>query len=896
MIKNSSRALSRDPSPKSSSLLAALPQTDFRSLGGGCLAVQAVWTCATGGRALLASGMTSYSATAAVPTGHGPNPWGACYRLSNGLAAGLIAGLLSLFPVQAAAPPALPGTTPLTGAAERDLAADMVHGISRYLDRERDALPGQRAARAKTSAAEPQAQAAAAPSPPVGNLWLDRLLAQAGTNRARLQHILGIRDPREPVQMRLVAAVPAPPTDAAVATPGEVGRGPGYRILAVAWNVFRGVEGEGLLLVPDRPPRADVIALPDCDWTPEQLVGLQPGLPAEEQFARRLAEHGCRVLVPALIDRSDRFAGNPGVRQVKHSQRETLWRAAYQMGRTLAGYEIQKVLAAADWLEATRQGSAEPGNLADWLRLRATAPEGLQSLGLVGYGEGGMIALYAAALDERFRSTVVSGYFGPRERLADEPIYRNVWSLLRDFGDAEIARLILPRGLWIEYGRYPEVTHTDQHGGAPGRLWRPTAAAVRAEVERARFGDGPPDFLDVGGDAVGDWATLKRFYRQLQPHGESLPQTPGEAPRPAAALPDPAARTLRQYRQILEDTQHLMREAEYTRREFWRQADFKTAAGFTNSAAGYRDYFAREIVGPIPPASLPPAPRSRWLYETNGVRGYEVVLDVHPDVFAYGILCVPVAALPHPATGRPAGRRPVVVCQHGLEGRPRDVAHPDVQNSAYHQYAFRLAERGFVTFSPQNAYLGGTRFRQVLRQAQPLGLTLWSFIVRQHEVITDWLASLDYVDPERIAFYGLSYGGKTAMRVPVLVDRYCLSICSADYNEWIWKNVSARAPYSYLWTIEYDMPEFDLGNTFNYAELSWLIFPRPFMVERGHDDGVAPDEWVAYEFAKTRRHYVKLGFGERAAIEFFDGPHSIHGVGTFEFLARTLGWPAATPR
>ena len=38
------------------------------------------------------------------------------------------------------------------------------------------------------------------------------------------------------------------------------------------------------------------------------------------------------------------------------------------------------------------------------------------------------------------------------------------------------------------------------------------------------------------------------------------------------------------------------------------------------------------------------------------------------------------------------------------------------------------------------------------------------------------------------------------------------------------------------------MPEFDLGNTFNYGEMAGLIAPRPFMVERGHDDGVAPDE------------------------------------------------------
>ena len=71
-----------------------------------------------------------------------------------------------------------------------------------------------------------------------------------------------------------------------------------------------------------------------------------------------------------------------------------------------------------------------------------------------------------------------------------------------------------------------------------------------------------------------------------------------------------------------------------------------------------------------------------------------------------------------------------------------------------------------------------------------------------------------------------------------------------------------------------------------------LIAPRPFMVERGHHDGVAPDEWVAYEFAKARRFYTRLGIPEQTEIEFFDGPHTINGQGTFEFLRRHLKWPA----
>jgi hypothetical protein len=67
-----------------------------------------------------------------------------------------------------------------------------------------------------------------------------------------------------------------------------------------------------------------------------------------------------------------------------------------------------------------------------------------------------------------------------------------------------------------------------------------------------------------------------------------------------------------------------------------------------------------------------------------------------------------------------------------------------------------------------------------------------------------------------------------------------------------------------------------------------LIAPRPFMVERGHHDGVAPDEWVAYEFAKVKRLYVDLNIPDRAEIEFFNGPHKINGVGTFKFLDRVL--------
>jgi hypothetical protein len=293
------------------------------------------------------------------------------------------------------------------------------------------------------------------------------------------------------------------------------------------------------------------------------------------------------------------------------------------------------------------------------------------------------------------------------------------------------------------------------------------------------------------------------------------------------------------------------------------------------------------VIGKLPTDYLPPNPRSRQIYDKEKWRGYDVMLDVHPDIFAWGVLLVPKDL-------KPGERRPVVVCQHGLEGLPADTIEEDPKSRAYGSYkafATRLVERGFIVYAPHNPYRGGDKFRVLQRKANPLGLSLFSFIIAQHDVTTRWLASLPFVDAERIGFYGLSYGGKTAMRVPAVLDRYCLSICSADFNEWVLKNASTEHPFSYVFTNEYEIFEWDLGHTFNYAEMALLIAPRPFMVERGHDDGVGTSEWVGYEFAKIRRAYDKLGVSERAEIEWFNGPHTINGIGTYKFLHRWLRWP-----
>ena len=740
----------------------------------------------------------------------------------------------------------LAGTAPLT--MEGDIASNLVAGADQFLLRKLDDSVAARAQfwRRDFSSAQAYEQSLA-------------------TNQQRLAHILGVRDQRvSQVELELIAA----PVERAL-----FGRGKDYEVFAARWPAFGDVTGEGLLLTPvNRAPVANVVAMPDADQTPEQLAGLTSGIAPESQFARRLAESGCRVIIPVLISRSMD-------RQRSLSNREFIYRPAYELGRHVIGYEIQKVLAAIDWMAAQSSNSAA-------------------KTGVIGWGEGGLLAFYAAALDPRITAACVSGYFDDRRKIWQQPVDRNVFGLLEQFGDAEVAAMIAPRTLIIEAARGPEVTLAggSAYGaggrgkGAPGSLVSPRLEDVRSEFERGRAlvaGLNPSPRLELvvsaaGAGPFGSEGALSAFLTALASQARLAPQ--GPAPENLAPGFDPAARQARQLHELDRHSQWLLTESPYTRQKFMTNLDTTSPEKFRQSADVYRDFFYRQVIGRFDDPMLPANPRSRVIYDRPKWTGHEVMLDVFPDVTAYGILLLPKDL-------QPGERRPVVVCQHGLEGRPQDTITGNSQY--YHDFAARLCEQGFITFAPQNLYIFTDRFRTLQRKANPLGKTLYSIIVPQHQQITDWLKTLPFVAPSQIAFYGLSYGGKTAMRVPPLVANYCLSICSGDFNDWVWKNASTRSPYSYVSLPEYEIFEFNLGSTFSYAEMAALIAPRPFMVERGHFDGVAPDETVAYEFAKVRYVYeARLGLRDQCVIEWFTGPHTIHGQGTFDFLHVHLNWPA----
>ena len=737
---------------------------------------------------------------------------------------------------------ALPGTQLLEAGG--DLSIAMVEGVDRFLDAE--------------IAAE--------------------LKERRGGTRQELARILGLPRDQNPKDNSFRYAG---------RRWGPVGNGRNYTVNEVSWKTFGNTEAVGLLFEPSgRAPLADIIALPDADQDPEELGAMEPYFENQQThpFAAEMALAGCRVLVPVMIKRMEHHA---------MPMREWLHRPAWELGRTLAGYEVLKVLAAVDCFrrdDPSRSGKSTSGKLA-----------------VVGWGEGGRLALYAAALDERLDGTLVSGYFGPRSRVWDEPADRTVFGLLRGHSDAEIARLIAPRPLVIETGHFPEYGfRLDQQGlperlrkgagkrGKPGKLLEPRDEEVR--LEAGLIGNETVVLRSTDSAIQPDsWRTLLEKIGVGVPANNLRKRDLGWAAiKPLQTAKGIARRHAEQVQAIDRHNQRVLVESERVRGELFKVVKLDSLENYEASIAPLRERFSREVIGEH--ASLQnlaePNAHTRSYQEGPDTISYEVVLDVQAGVQAYGIL-----TLPKGMKLDGSEKRPVVVCQHGLEGRPQST----VGEKDYHYYkafATRLAERGFVTFAPQNLYLGWDLFRILQFKANAVGCTLFSVMVPQHRQITEWLAGLPFVDAERIGFYGLSYGGKSAMRIPPLVDRYCLSICSADFNEWVWKNAATdplALGYSYANKGEYEIFEFDLGGTFNYFEMAALICPRPFMVERGHFDGVAPDKTVAYEFAKVRFLYAaRLGIGNRAEIEWFVGPHTINGKKTYDFLHRHLEWPGPT--
>ncbi len=732
----------------------------------------------------------------------------------------------------------LPGTMPLQETTP--LEDRILNGADHFLDRQMSIASVERHQQWQAILRLPEKQR----------------LAAVDVLRERLRQITGSHDLRVSANPQVVSPLAA---GSALAIGDDV------VVSQLSWSVVDGYQATGLLVQPspasiDNPITTTVILCPDADQSLAVLCGLEPSADPLAGQPLRLARAGCRVIIPQPITRHVEKRGG----RIDLTDREYVYRATFVQGRHPLGIEIQSVLSLVDWFK-----TLENPNGAD------------QTVAVMGDGEGGLVAMLAAAMDPRIDSALLSGVWGNRNSTWQEPISRNVFGLLSNFGDASLACMIAPRKLFIETTTAPRVQITAT-GASPGRLETPTPqeindqiAAVNEMTQGSELAPTHPWLVFAESSLLDAFClTLGKPLDGIPSRQELTTSMRSDRPYPWASIRH------QQISQIENLSDQWIRTSRDEREQWVKQLNTESLDKFQASMVPHRERFYNDVIGRFDEPLQPLAARSKFWKRTDKCTLWHVEMDVFPECVGGGILLVPNDL-------DPTRKHPVVVAVHGLEGRPIDTIEGD--HYAYHDFATRMCEQGYIVFAPQQLYLGHDRFRLLQRKANPLGKTLFSIIIPQHQQLIRFLKSLPWVDAERIGFYGLSYGGKSAMRIPAVVEEYCAVICSGDFNEWVLKNGSTRDPFSYVWTPEYEIFEFDLGRTFNYAEMAALICPRPFMVERGHFDGVGIDRWVAFEYAPVRYLYAaKLGIPERTTIEWFVGPHTIHGQGTYQFLQQHL--------
>jgi dienelactone hydrolase len=601
-----------------------------------------------------------------------------------------------------------------------------------------------------------------------------------------------------------------------------------------------------------------VIAIPPATESREEFAGVAEGA-TPAAWLKTLLDRNVVVAVPITVERAD---DHPICRQAGgKDRRRVLWRAGFIVGRTLLGMEVQQAL-------ALRQFLAQQPNLR------------LKNIAIMGEGQGGMTAQYAGALDEQFAAVASLGSFQQRENCWREPVDQVLYGQLKEFGDAEVAALIAPRPLIVV---------------------RPSGNAVLLASFSAEF------------------ARAQRFYGGLHAGNKLQILDPWETPveamamqlatlfgatdaryTPLLALQFPNAQVQQARDQHFESwfqyLQKLIADSSQNLENHWR-LDSTPPAERPQKAQKLRAELA-QLVGVIPIDKVPMNARTALVAETDKFLAYDVFLDVLPGVEVYGQLLVPRAV-----AGAMPDRLPAMICQHGFDGSPKYVSgmgdHLESNDHFYHRFGQRLAERGYVVFAPYLAVPevhGASAIvhradlvNPLVRLAAPLGMMRTGIELAKLHRVVDFLQSLSFVDSEHIGYYGLSYGGYSAMWMPPLEPRLKLTVISAFFNDWrTMLTDTSRYGQSY-WTLpDEDFYNWNVLNRFTHTEMIAAMWPRPVLIEYGSEDQVTTLAWHQRAWQQASTFAEAWGMQDKIVDDEFLGPHTIHGIGSFFFLDRWL--------
>lgn len=217
------------------------------------------------------------------------------------------------------------------------------------------------------------------------------------------------------------------------------------------------------LLSPDGHAgrQATVIACHGHGYGSRDLVGLKPDGTAKDgdpgyqmNFALELVQRGFLVVVPELIGFGDVRLAEEGKSLMEYSSCQRMASNLLMLGHTLAGVRVWQIQAVLDWLCSGAEADPE-------------------RIGCMGISGGGLVCAFAAALDSRIKSAIVSGYantFLGSVMAMHHCIDNFIPDLLRHAEMPDIFGLIAPKPLFVESGRADPIFPVASTREAIGRI------------------------------------------------------------------------------------------------------------------------------------------------------------------------------------------------------------------------------------------------------------------------------------------------------------------------------------------------------------------------------------------------------------------------------------------
>jgi len=291
----------------------------------------------------------------------------------------------------------------------------------------------------------------------------------------------------------------------------------------------------------------------------------------------------------------------------------------------------------------------------------------------------------------------------------------------------------------------------------------------------------------------------------------------------------------------------------------------------------------QQVMGPFPDRqSLPPLHvRETQRFSEDGIVHIRLTFQSEVSSRVPAWLLHPV----HDAERK--NRRPAMLCLHQTFRRGKDEPAGRAGSPNMH-YALELAQRGYVTLSPDYPSFGEYAWDF---QAHPEYASGTMKAIYDNCRAVDFLQSLPEVAPERIGVIGHSLGGHNAMFTAAFEPRLKVIVSSCGFTGFEHDDVPS-------WTGPRYMPRISsrFGNAadrlpFDFSGIIATFAPRPFLACAAIRDRDFDVTGVRKSMAAAQPIYSLHGRPDHLQASYPDSPHDFPPATrrqAFEFLDRHL--------